>query len=277
MMHPSKTLYAMAFSAVLAGISGGAAALAYPGGSSNYDINNATSTTGLMGLNGTDTASSSSSSSMMDQWGMMSGNHTGDMGMITGMTSDAQGNPAWLLAGHWKLSTTDSSDNSSALGTNMTEGGNLTDFHAVFTMVMLNGSAMHQHELSNFTQTEEATFNSTANSTTYIGTSTVTMRDGPVSDVATQIAVSQNVIKIELDPTAVNNHFGDSAIYGVAVTPDMMMKAGGHGWMSNGTMTPGATTGNMTTGTLYDSWQDNNSNSKSTTTSSNSTMDEMWK
>ena len=246
MVNLSKTLYAMVFSAVFAGISAGTAALAYPSDSGTF---------GMMDLNGTETSGVDG-----DMWGMMNGNHSGNMGMITGTSNDAEGNPAWLLAGHWKIGY---ASNTSAIG-NETADGNVTEFDATIHMVMFNGSAMHEHELSNFTQTEEATFNSTANATTYVGSSTITMREGPVSDVGTLITVSDTVVRIELDPMSVDNHFGDSPIYGIVVTPEMMDK---HKGMMPETMTQ--ETGNMT-GTMHDRWQDDNS------TGTSGLMDEIW-
>ena len=246
MVNLSKTLYAMVFSAVFAGMSAGTLALAYPSDSGPM---------GMMGLNGTETAGTDGY-----MWGMMDGNHSGSMGAITGITNDAEGNPAWLLAGHWKLSY---ASNSSAIGSESTSG-NVTDLQATFAMVMLNGSAMHEHELSNFTQTEEATFNSTANATTYIGSSTITMREGPVNAVGTSVTVSDKVVKIELDPMSIDNHFGDSPIYGIVITPGMMEK---HKGMMSDTMTQEA--GNMT-GMMHDRWQDDNN------TSTSGMMGEIW-
>ena len=246
MKQISKALPAFVFAAIFAGIFAGSTALAYPGD---------TDTAGLMGMNSTDTASSSMYG---DSWSMM-GNHTGKMGAITGMTNDAEGNPAWLLAGHWKLDS-GSNDTTTTVGSS----GNISDFSAMFYMVMLNGSAQHSHDLSNFTQTEESTFNSTANATTYVGTSTITMRDGPVSDVGTRITMSGSVLTIELDPTMIDDHFGGSPIYGIEVSRDMMDK---HKGMMSETMTQG--TGN-TTGMMNDMWQDNS-------TDTSSTMDGTWK
>jgi hypothetical protein len=92
-------------------------------------------------------------------------------------------------------------------------------------MVMLNGSAMHTHEISNFTQTGDATFDSSTNSTTITGTATVTMREGPVPNVPTTIEISQDrVIAISPDPAALENHFGDTPIYGIVISPEMIQE-----------------------------------------------------
>jgi hypothetical protein len=241
----SKTLSAIVFTATFAGISAGTAALAYPGDAESK---------GILDLNGTGTASS------MDQgnWTKMEDRNS-TMGMITGISNDADGNPAWLLAGHWKVSY---DSNSTAIGSE-TASGNVSDFNSMIHMVMLNGSAMHSHDLSNFTQTEEATFNSTANSTTYIGTVTITMRDGPVNDVGTRLTITDSVLRIDLDGTMINDHFGGSPIYGITVSHDMMDK---HKGMMSRTMIQ--ETGNVTS-SMNDSWLDNS-------TSASGIMDENW-
>jgi hypothetical protein len=245
MANQSETLIAVVCSAVLAGLATGASALAYPGD---------TVTTGIIDLNNTKTSSDEYMWAMTD-------NRTGNMGLITGTSNDPDGNPAWLLAGYWKLAY---SSNFTGFQGDMS-GFNVTDFAASFHMVMLNGSAMHSHELSNFTQTEEATFNSTANATSFVGTSTVTMRDGPVADVGTMITVTDAVILIQLDPTMIDNHFGDSPIYGITATPELLRHYKG----MSGTMIQ-EHSGNMTAD-LPGSWSKHNS------TGANAMMDEIWK
>lgn len=61
--------------------------------------------------------------------------------------------------------------------------------------------------------------------TTYWGTATVTMKDGPISNVPTEIKIIRNnVISIWFDPTKVKMHFGESPIYGIVLTKkDMEM------------------------------------------------------
>ena len=54
-------------------------------------------------------------------------------------------------------------------------------------MTKLDGTAEHKHSIYDFTMVGNLTKDSVTNSTTYNGTSTVTMKDGPVTDVSTQI------------------------------------------------------------------------------------------
>jgi len=171
---------------------------------------------------------------MMTMMREMMANHK--WGMISSIQNNEQGQPAWIVAGHWMMEL--ASQNDTALS--VTTGGisNIAGFNAMLHMVMLNGSAMHSHEISNFTQVGDATFNGDTNSTTITGTATITMREGPVQDVQTTIEIAQDkVIAISPDPAALENHFGDTPIYGVVVSPEMieqmMMSYGDMGGMMN--------------------------------------------
>ena len=80
-------------------------------------------------------------------------------------------------------------------------------------MVMINGSAMHNHEIYDF----KLTGISMPNNTTSVsnGTATITMRQGPVPDVPVSIkAMDNNVLSIWVDPTKIENHFGNTPIFG---------------------------------------------------------------
>jgi hypothetical protein len=171
---------------------------------------------------------------MMTMMREMMANHK--WGMISSIQNNEQGQPAWIVAGHWMLEMASQNDTA----TPDTTGGisNIAGFNAMLHMVMLNGSAMHSHEISNFTQVGDATFNGDTNSTTITGTATITMREGPVQDVQTTIEIAQDkVIAISPDPAALENHFGDTPIYGIVVSPEMieqmMMSDGDMGGMMN--------------------------------------------
>lgn len=101
---------------------------------------------------------------------------------------------------------------------------NLTDsgFHATFNMVMKNGSAPHMHQITNATLSDVTM---KGNDTLMQGTVTVTMKDGPVSDVPTNWTIyNNNSIAISMDPAKVNNHFGSTPIYGLELNPEKEMK-----------------------------------------------------
>jgi hypothetical protein len=171
---------------------------------------------------------------MMTMLHQMGANHK--WGMISSIQNDEQGQPAWIIAGHWMMEMASQNDTA----TSDTTGGisNIGGFHAMLHMVMLNGSAMHTHEISNFTQTGDATFDSSTNSTTITGTATITMREGPVQGVQTTIEIAQDkVIAITPDPAALENHFGNTPIYGIVASPEMieqsMMRYSDMGGMMN--------------------------------------------
>jgi hypothetical protein len=101
---------------------------------------------------------------------------------------------------------------------------NLSDsgFHATFSMVMKNGTAYHMHQISNATL-EDVTMD--GNNTIMQGSATVTMKDGPVSNVPTTWTINNNnTITISMDPSKINAHFGDTPIYGIEQTPEKEME-----------------------------------------------------
>ncbi len=162
---------------------------------------------------------------------------THNWGMISSIQNDEQGQPAWIVSGHWMMEMASQNDTATSDAT----GGisNIAGFDAMLHMVMLNGSAMHDHEISNFAQVGDATFNADTNSTTITGTATITMREGPVPNVQTTIEIAQDkVIAITPDPAALENHFGDTPIYGIVVSPEMieeqMMRYGSMAGMMQG-------------------------------------------
>jgi hypothetical protein len=130
-------------------------------------------------------------------------------GDFASIQNNEEGVPAWIVAGNWTMELSAPLQNSSS-----SSSVNATSFDGLMRMVLFNGSAMHEHQLYNFSQTTSA-YNATGNSTTFNGTITVTLRDGPHPDVPASIKIWQdNVISVWLDPASVNNHFGDTWIFG---------------------------------------------------------------
>ena len=143
-------------------------------------------------------------------------------GTIASLQNDENGNPTWIVSGLWEGSL--SMDNKAQVG-----GGNQSNipanataamaslpnstFHSKFNMVMTNGSAMHDHEIYDFTLADMSMPN---NSTViYNGTATITMRQGPEPDVQISVkTMDNNVVSIWVDPTKINNHFGNTSIFG---------------------------------------------------------------
>ncbi len=130
-------------------------------------------------------------------------------GPIVGVQDDEQGNTTWILFGTWKsnlINQTNSENNNNSSGV----------FDAAIEMIKPDGTAKHTHALSQFVL---ANSTDAGNQTSvFNGTSTVSMRDGPVTQVPTSIMLmNNNTLSISLNPANVENHFDDDAIYGVVL------------------------------------------------------------
>ncbi|MDN5868098.1 MAG: hypothetical protein L0H55_11975 [Candidatus Nitrosocosmicus sp.] len=97
---------------------------------------------------------------------------------------------------------------------------NLSDsgFHATFSMVMKNGSAYHIHQIFNAVIDDVMM---DGNNTIMKGSVTVTMMEGSVSNVPTNWTINNNnTLAISMDPSMIDDHFGDTPIYGLELTPE---------------------------------------------------------
>jgi hypothetical protein len=131
-------------------------------------------------------------------------------GTIASLQNDENGNPIWIVSGPYKASLSMNNQTQDGAAT-----GNLPNatLYSKINMVMTNGSAMHDHEIYDFKLTNMAMPNkSTA---VFNGTATITMRQGPVPDVPVSIkAMENNAVSIWVDPTKIQNHFGNTPIFG---------------------------------------------------------------
>jgi hypothetical protein len=145
-------------------------------------------------------------------------------GTIASLQNDENGNPTWIVSGIWKGSLSseiktqgaggNQTDAASATNATSTTGGaqNAT-FNSKFKMVMTNGSAIHDHEIYNFKLASTSNPNNTTS--VFNGTATITMRQGPVEKVPVSIKrIDNDVISIWADPAVINNHFGNTPIFG---------------------------------------------------------------
>jgi hypothetical protein len=175
-------------------------------------------------------------------YGMMKPPGVYAAGTIASLQNDQNGNPTWIVSGYWKGSltmdnktkggggggigtgnqTTTTTTANATTNTNSTvtttTAGNLTTarFNAMFNMVMTNGSAMHKHAIYNFKLMNMSNPNNTTS--VFNGTATITMKEGPVDNVPLSIKrIDNNVISIWADPAKVNNHFGNTPIYGTII------------------------------------------------------------
>ena len=146
-------------------------------------------------------------------------------GTISSLQNDENGNPTWIVSGLWEgrllmdNKTQGGGANqttSTATATNATAATDSVPkaaFNSKFNMVMTNGSAKHDHEIYNFKLTSMSNPNNTTS--VFNGTATITMKQGPVENVPVSIKrIDNNVISIWADPTKVNNHFGNTPIFG---------------------------------------------------------------
>ena len=150
-------------------------------------------------------------------------------GTIASLQNDKDGKPAWVVSGLWRGSltnlTSDAAMMSSSSANNTTSKTNLptATFNSVFNMVMLNGSALHKHQISNFTLTGMSMPDK--KTVVYNGTTTITMKEGPINDVPISIRTfDDNVISIWVDPAKTMNHFGNTPIYGTVTQAVLVRK-----------------------------------------------------
>ena len=122
-------------------------------------------------------------------------------GGITSLQNDPSDNTTtWILGGVYRMENL-----SSAAPT----------FNASFYMVKTDGNSSHSHDIYDLVLNTPIIDNTMSNSTQLIGTTTVNMKDGPITNVPTNITIlGDSAISIWLDPSKVNNHFGNSPIYG---------------------------------------------------------------
>jgi hypothetical protein len=147
-------------------------------------------------------------------------------GAVTSLQDTEDGNLTWILSGYWRTNIP-----TQLLGTsvgNLSSAG-LPSFDASFDMVLTNGSARHQHRITNFTMAGASLTN---NNMTWLinGTSVVTMKDGPVENVPINVTImDNNVLSIWLDPIKTNNHFGDTPIFGTVSMTTIRNESGAQG------------------------------------------------
>ena len=121
-------------------------------------------------------------------------------GSISSISNDpSNSSTAWIITGVYKMENVEKSPT----------------FNSTFYMIKTDGTNKHTHSINDFKVDAAPILNTSNNSTILNGTSTVTMKEGPVNDVPTQITLlGDSAIKILLEPTKVNNHFGNGPIYG---------------------------------------------------------------
>jgi hypothetical protein len=153
---------------------------------------------------------------------MQGGNFS--FGPIASIQNNETGQPAWLVVGFWRGNLLSFNETTATATTAATGAANATTsqdsdgstpslavFNADFRMIMLNGSAPHTHVVTNFILSNVSSNEN--GTTTYTGSSTVSLREGPLIGVPTTIKLSGELISIFPDPSSVDGHFGDTPIY----------------------------------------------------------------
>jgi hypothetical protein len=142
-------------------------------------------------------------------------------GPIGSIQNNESGQPAWVVVGFWRGNLL--SFNETTIATTTTEDGDgnasslasAAVFNANLRMIMLNGSEAHTHVITNF---RLSNISSNENgTTTYIGKSTISMPEAAFEDVPTTIKVSGEIISIYPEPSKVNEHYGNTPLYGAIV------------------------------------------------------------
>ena len=151
-------------------------------------------------------------------------------GTIASIQNDQDGRSTWLLSGAWKGAIINIDEQQSKVdksaSTSIDGNSDMTlptaVFEANFDMVMLNGSSLHQHSIYNFTLSDISMTND--KNSVVNGTATISMKDSPINDVPISIkTLNNNVISIWTDPVKINNHFGNTPIYG-QIIQDIVIK-----------------------------------------------------
>ena len=138
-------------------------------------------------------------------------------GVISSVQNDESGQPAWIVTGPWTTTLlSDSSTNASQPMGNATGPFGGSPFNTQVQMVRLDGTAGHTHTITNFVL---ANVSQPDNMTkVFNGTSTASMREGPVTDIPTTIRImGDKVISIWLDPSRIENHYGNTPLYGLVM------------------------------------------------------------
>ena len=155
-------------------------------------------------------------------------------GTVSSIQNDENSNSTWVVSGVWKgslimdkskedIQNNNATNSTSAMTTLITTAKLPTaSFEAVFNMIMTNGSAVHKHSIYDFILTEMTMPDN--KTSVFNGTATITMKNVPVQSVPISIKIlSGNIISIWTDPTKLNNHFGDTPIFGT-VMKDVIIK-----------------------------------------------------
>lgn len=155
-------------------------------------------------------------------------------GPIASIQNNESGQPAWVVTGFWRGNLL--SFNETTIATTTTENGDdnassvaaAAVFNANLRMTPLNGSEAHTHVITNF-RLSNVSSNNENGTTTYTGNSTISSPEAVFENVPTTIKVSGEIISIFPDPSSVDEHYGNTPIYGVVLPEEDQRRGHNHG------------------------------------------------
>ena len=119
-------------------------------------------------------------------------------GALTSLQNNENNTPTWIVSGVFRI---DNLNTTSPI------------LNATFYMMKTDGTASHTHTISDFKLIGNPVVN--GNATIFNGTSTITMKDGPVNDVPISVKLmDDSAASIWVDPSKTVKHFGNTVIYG---------------------------------------------------------------
>jgi hypothetical protein len=81
-------------------------------------------------------------------------------------------------------------------------------------MIKTDGTLKHTHTMTNYVPADVSNQNN--NHTIFNGTGTISMPQGPVTEVPISIQVMNNTLGIiNIDSNKIDNHFGNDPLYGI--------------------------------------------------------------
>ncbi|NAL78835.1 hypothetical protein DYY65_11425 [Nitrososphaera sp. AFS] len=141
-------------------------------------------------------------------------NFTNVIGIISSLQNDASGKPTWIASGQFQMLLFKPRVAEQKLQPAF------ATFSTLLSMVHLNGTTLHQHSISDFKLTNANSSTTNRYSiVTFNGTATVTLTDSPHLNVPISIKImNSHTISLWIDPTKVQNHFGNTPIYGIVLS-----------------------------------------------------------
>jgi hypothetical protein len=127
-------------------------------------------------------------------------------GRTIGIVDDENGKPLWIVSGHWKSNLSNQ--------TLDVVNNNSTVLNVDIEMIKTDGTSKHTHTMTNFVLANTSKQNN--NHTVFNGTWTISMPQGPVTEVPISIQVMNNTLGIiNIDSNKIDNHFGKDPLYGI--------------------------------------------------------------